>query len=241
MTAGSGRPSDPTLGVVIPAAGAGRRMGGVKKTLLQIRGKPVLVHALGPFLAHPALEAMVVALPPEDAADPPQWLAALDPRIRFVPGGKSRGHSVYLALQALPDVDVVMVHDGARPLVSRETVDACYRAAAGGVGAVAGVPAVDTLKEVADPTGGSGPRILRTPDRQRFWHAHTPQAFPGPVLREAYAGAREKGFPATDDAALVEAAGGEVRMILGNPENLKVTRPEDVLMAEALLSRGSAE
>lgn len=212
-------------------------MGGVKKTLLQIRGKPVLLYALQPFLGHPALEAMVVALPPEDAGDPPEWLTAFDPRIRVVAGGESRGESVYLGLQALPDLDVLMVHDGARPLVSPETVDACFRAAAGGVGAVAGVPAVDTLKEVAGPDGETEFRILRTPDRKRFWHAHTPQAFPGRVLREAYDRARDQGFPATDDAALVEAAGEEVRMIRGNPENLKVTRPQDVPLAEALLSR----
>ena len=97
---------------------------------------------------------------------------------------------------------------------------------------MAGWPAVDTLKET---DGGS--LIVSTPPRDTIWHAHTPQAFPGRVLREAYDRARDQGFPSTDDAALVEAAGGEVRMILGNPENLKVTRPEDVPVAEALLAR----
>lgn len=237
MTGGSGGPPRATLGVVVPAAGSGRRMGGLRKQYLELAGRPVLSRAIEPFLTHPALAAVVVALPAEDAADPPAWITALDPRVRVVAGGESRGESVFLALAALPEVDVVMVHDGARPLVSPATVDACYRVAASGVGGVAGVSAVDTLKEVeAAPGGGGSFRIVRTPDRTRFWHAHTPQAFPSGMLREAYRRASESGFPATDDAALVEAAGGEVRMVPGNPENLKVTRPEDVLVAEALLS-----
>jgi 2-C-methyl-D-erythritol 4-phosphate cytidylyltransferase len=211
-------------------------MGGLRKQYLELAGRPVLFHALGPFLGHPALRALVVALPGDDASDPPEWLTDLDPRIRVVSGGASRGESVFLALEALPEVDVAMVHDGARPLVSAATVEFCYRMAASGVGGVAGIPAVDTLKEVEGAPGvDDSPRIVRTPDRNLFWHAHTPQAFPSDILREAYRRAREGGFPATDDAALVEAAGGEVRMVRGNPENLKVTRPEDIPVAEAIL------
>jgi 2-C-methyl-D-erythritol 4-phosphate cytidylyltransferase len=219
-----------TLGVVVPAAGTGRRMGGLRKQYLELAGEPVLVWALRPFLAHPALSSVVVALPPGDEASPPEWLTAEDPRISFVAGGESRGESVFNALGALPPVDVIMVHDGARPLVSEETVDRCFRAAAGGDGVVAGVPAVDTLKGV-----DSDSRILETLDRSRIWQAHTPQSFPAPVLLEAYEAAREAGFPATDDSALVEASGGSVRMVHGNADNLKVTRPEDLVAAEAIL------
>lgn len=221
-----------TLGVVVPAAGIGTRMGGRKKQYLLLKGRPVLAHALQPFLDHPSLAIAVVALPPEDASEPPPWLRELDPRVRVVAGGRSRGESVFRGLQALPEVDVVMVHDGARPLVSLETVDACFQAALAGTGAVAGLPAVDTLKEV-DEEG----RILSTPDRSRIWHAHTPQAFPAALIRQAYADAQDRGFPATDDAALAEHMGFPVRMVRGNPENLKVTRPQDVAVAEALLER----
>jgi 2-C-methyl-D-erythritol 4-phosphate cytidylyltransferase len=219
-----------SLGVVVPAAGSGRRMGGVQKQFLELAGLPVLHRALLPFLAHPRLVAVVVALPPEDAARPPGWLTSLDPRLRVVAGGSSRGESVFLGLAGLPEVDVAMVHDGARPLVSIDTVDRCFRRAVEGVGAVAGVPAVDTMKTV-----GPDRRILATPDREHLWHAHTPQAFPAHVLREAYALAQAEGFPATDDAALVERLGLPVEMVPGNPENLKVTRSQDVAVAEALL------
>lgn len=219
----------PSLGVVVPAAGSGRRMGGVKKQYLELAGEPVLLWAVRPFLAHPALEALVVALPAEDAADPPPWLLAEDPRIRTVAGGETRGASVSRALQALPDVDVIMVHDGARPLVSPDTVDACLRIAADGKGGVAGIPAIDTLKEVDEEHA-----IVATPDRSTIWHAHTPQAFPGPLLRQAYEEAEKAGIPATDDAALVERLGVRVYMVRGNPENMKVTRAGDLALAEAI-------
>ncbi|HKK92014.1 MAG TPA: 2-C-methyl-D-erythritol 4-phosphate cytidylyltransferase, partial [Longimicrobiales bacterium] len=132
------------------------------------------------------------------------------------------------------DVDVILVHDAARPLVDRATIDRCVLAAAAGVGAVAGVRVTDTLKEVEG--GAEGPRILGTPDRTRFWRAQTPQGFPADLLRRAVA--REDLFDtATDDASLVEAIGGTVIMVEGHPNNLKVTRPEDVPVAEFHLAR----
>lgn len=222
------------VGVAVPAAGSGRRMGGVRKPFLELQGEPVLLHALRPFLTDPRVVAVVVALGEADAAEPPAWLTALDPRVRVVAGGATRAESVRNALRALPeDVDVVAVHDAARPLVTPEVVGRCIDVAAAGEGAVAGCPAVDTMKEV----DGEG-RVVATPDRARLWHAHTPQAFPAGVARRAYEG--DLGA-ATDDASLVEATGVPVRMVDGGPANLKVTRPEDVLMAEAVLrSRGGA-
>lgn len=212
----------------MPAAGSGRRMGGARKPFLELDGEPVLVHALRPFLAHPDVVAVVVALAPPDAAEPPGWLTGLDDRIQVVAGGDTRAESVARALEVLPaDLDVIAVHDAARPVVTEATVAACVEVAASGVGAVAGCPAVDTMKEV----DGDG-RIVGTPDRSRLWRAHTPQVFPAPVLRRAYAGVLGD---ATDDASLVERAGGVVRMVDGGAWNLKVTRPEDVPVAEALL------
>lgn len=215
------------VGVAVPAAGQGRRMGGVRKAFLELEGEPVLVHALRPFLARDEVVAVAVALSPEDAEDPPEWLAALDPRVRVVPGGATRTESVRRAVRALPDgLRVVVVHDAARPLVRPDVVARCIELAAAGEGAVAGVPAVDTLKET-DETGV----VSRTLDRSRIWQAHTPQAFPAAWALEAY----QDGGEATDDAALVERLGGRIRMVDGGRWNLKVTRREDVPVAEALL------
>lgn len=222
------------VGVAVPAAGMGRRMGGVRKPFLHLVGEPVLVHALRPLLADERVIAVVVALAAEDAAHPPGWLVDLDPRVRVVAGRDTRTASVRATLAVLPDdLDVIVVHDAARPLVTSEVVRRCIDVAAGGQGAVAGCPAVDTIKEV-DPEG----IIVGSPDRTHFWQAHTPQAFPANMLRRAYATVADD---ATDDAALVESIGGEVRLVDGGLSNLKVTRPEDVLVAEAILRARRAQ
>jgi 2-C-methyl-D-erythritol 4-phosphate cytidylyltransferase len=206
-------------------------MGGVRKPFLEIAGEPLLLFALRPFLRHPRVTAVAVALGEEDAASPPTWLTHLDDRIRVVSGGATRGDSVWSALQSLPEtVEVVAVHDAARPLVTTGMIDRCLAALTPDRGAVVGWPAVDTLKEV-DETG----RVLGTPRRDRIWHAHTPQVFPRALLTEAYRKARETGLVDTDDSALVERLGGEVVMVPGSARNLKVTRPEDLPLAELLL------
>jgi 2-C-methyl-D-erythritol 4-phosphate cytidylyltransferase len=137
---------------------------------------------------------------------------------------------VRAAIAALPaDLDVIAVHDAARPLVTSEVVSSCIDLALEGFGAVAGCPAVDTLKRV-----GTDGAVIETPDRASLWHAQTPQAFPAHVLRSAYADPTAEG---TDDAALIEraASGTVVRMVDAGPFNLKVTRPLDVTLAEAIL------
>jgi len=225
----TGPPAGPLVGVAVPAAGTGRRMGGVRKPFLDLGGEPVLLRSLRPFLADDRVVAVAVALAPEDAEAPPAWLTGLDARVLVVRGGATRTDSVRAALGVLPgELDVIAVHDAARPLVTRDVIGRCIDVAAGGEGAVAGCPAVDTVKEV-DAEG----RIVGTPDRGRLWLAQTPQVFPAALLRRAYAAA---GPNATDDAALVERVGGTVRMIDAGPSNLKVTRPGDVALAEALLT-----
>ncbi len=229
--AAAGGPASPVrAGVAVPAAGSGQRMGGRRKQFLELAGEPVLLRSLRPFLDHGSVVAVVVALPPEDVPSPPEWLVA-DERVRVVAGGATRGDSVLAALEALPsDVDIILVHDGARPLVTPEIIDRCIAEASKGWGAVAGWPLEDTVKEV-DISG----QVARTLDRHRIWRAQTPQAFPRAMLLEAYRRAREAGTQATDDAALVEAAGGRVVMVEGSRANLKVTRPEDLWWAETLL------
>ena len=236
MTAGGAEPvvGAPNVGVVIPAAGVGRRMGGVRKPFLELRGEPVLMWAVRPFLCLPEVTSVAIAVSPEVAANPPAWLTDLDPRIRIVPGGETRRHSVWNAIQTLPDeVTVIAVHDAARPLVDSTTVSRCVAIAQSGDGAVAGVPMTDTLKRV-DPRG----RIMDTPDRSNFWTAQTPQVFPRALLVDAYRLADAEDWPATDDSALVERAGGTVRMVEASRRNLKLTRTEDVALAEAFLEAG---
>src|SRR5688500_8111706 len=130
---------DLRIGVAVPAAGSGQRMGGQKKPYLMLRGEPILAHALRPFLMREDVVAIVVALAPEDAAAPPDWLLGLDARaqrVRVVAGGETRADSVANALEALPtDVDVLIVHDAARPLTTPALIDACVRVAGAGKGA----------------------------------------------------------------------------------------------------------
>lgn len=225
------------VGVAVPAAGMGTRMGGVRKPFLDLSGEPLLLRTLRPFLQHPQVISVAVALGEGDFESPPSWLAEADPRIRIVRGGETRGDSVREALFALPDsVDVVAVHDAARPLVTGEIIDRCLAEVGPGRGAVAGWPAVDTLKEV-DEEG----RIVGTPPRDRIWHAQTPQVFPRDLIQQAYMAAKETGVADTDDSALVERIGGRVAMVLGTPFNLKVTRPEDLPLAEFFLGMGKGE
>ncbi|HUP52643.1 MAG TPA: 2-C-methyl-D-erythritol 4-phosphate cytidylyltransferase [Longimicrobiales bacterium] len=214
----------------MPAAGSGERMGGVRKPFLELAGEPVLLRALRPFLDDPRVVGVVVALSADQAASPPDWLRALGPRVVVALGGATRSQSVRAAIAALPaELDVIAVHDAARPLVTSEVVASCIDLALEGFGAVAGCPAVDTLKRV-----GTDGAVIETPDRASLWHAQTPQAFPAHVLRSAYADTTAEG---TDDAALIEraASGTVVRMVDAGPFNLKVTRPLDVTLAEAIL------
>ena len=224
------------VGVVVPAAGSGQRMGGLVKPFLELCGEPVLMRALRPFLEHPGVREVIVCLPPAHTEPPPDWLIAADDRIRVVAGGETRRDSVWAGLRALSDaLDVAVVHDGARPLVSRDVVGRCIDLAARGVGGVAGVPVVDTMKEV-----DAGGHVVATPDRSCLWHAQTPQAFPLDVIMDAYRRAFTEDFPATDDAALVERAGGPVVMVESSGDNLKITRPEDLAIAELTLARRNA-
>jgi 2-C-methyl-D-erythritol 4-phosphate cytidylyltransferase len=196
----------------------------------------VLLHALRPFLAEPRVVCVAVALPPEMAAGPPRWLTTLDPRVVVVAGGATRSQSVRAGLAALPsDLDAIAVHDAARPLVTASIVSACIDLALDGCGAVAGCPAVDTLKRV-----NAERRVVETPDRSAIWQAQTPQVFPAVILRRAYASPFTE---ATDDAAHVERSqpGIAVEMVDAGSSNFKVTRPEDLVLAEAVLrSRGTA-
>jgi len=220
---------------VIVAGGSGRRVGGpVRKQYLEVDGIPVLLRAVLPFLVDPRIQQVVVVLPPDDVEAPPPWLASLG--VRIVAGGAERGDSVRNGLAAVDDdADFVLVHDGARPFVTSEVIDRVLEAAP--AAAIAAVPVTDTVKQV-DEDG----TITGTPDRARLWQAQTPQGFPREGLARAYARARDEGFAATDDAALYERYVGPVRVVTGSYRNLKITRPADLAVAEALaLAPGAGE
>lgn len=219
------------MGVVVVAAGQGSRLGGqVPKQFLPIGGVPMLLRALRPFTSHPEVARVVVVLPAAHAERPPAFLAPLaGAALSIVAGGRERTESVAAGLRALgAECEVVLVHDGARPFVERRVIDAVIAHARAGEGAVAAVPVSDTLKEQAP---GDALLVHRTVSRERLWRAQTPQGFPRRLLERAYAGA---GSAATDDAALVEACGGAVRLVPDTVRNLKITTPDDLVLAEAL-------
>jgi 2-C-methyl-D-erythritol 4-phosphate cytidylyltransferase len=220
---------EPRAAAIVVAGGAGTRLGGnVRKQYLDLDGTPVLLRAVGAFTYHSAIAQVIVVLPAEDAANPPGWLTALD--VTITAGGAERGDSVWNGLACVrDDVDVVLIHDGARPLVRPDVIDRVLAASAEG-GAIAAVPVTDTIKSV-DADG----RITGTPDRAALWQAQTPQGFPRQRLMDAYRRARDEGVAATDDAAVYERYAGVVRVVPGAPDNIKVTRPGDLEVAEALL------
>jgi len=190
----------------------------------------MLLRALRPFTSHPDVALVVIAVPPRVAARPPEWLATLvGERLALVAGGASRAQSVRAGLAALPaGAGVVLVHDGARPFVSRETIDAVIAKARAGVGAIAAVPLNDTVKEVVE-----GSRVTKTVAREHLWRAQTPQGFPRDMIERAYA-LLANGDAASDDATLCERAGLPVEVVPDTAYNFKVTTADDFRIAEAL-------
>jgi 2-C-methyl-D-erythritol 4-phosphate cytidylyltransferase len=212
---------------------------GEPKQFRAILGVPMLLRALRAFIGHPDVRQVIVALPPEYAQRPPEWLAKLrGERLALVPGGAQRFDSVRQGLDALPaDATIVLVHDAARPFVSRGTIDAVIARARAGVGAVAGVPNSDTLKEIGQgSTQRATPRIVRTVDRDHIWRAQTPQGFPRQMLGDAYRQLRSftNGGAPSDDAEVCERAGFPVELVPDSPYNFKITTADDFRIAEAL-------
>jgi 2-C-methyl-D-erythritol 4-phosphate cytidylyltransferase len=206
---------------LVVAAGRGERLGTpVPKAFVNLAGRPMLEWSLAALRKVAAVSEIVVALPPGVAA--PAGTTG-------VPGGSQRSHSVRAALAAAAHDDVVIVHDAARPLVTAALVSACLDALADADAAIAATPVTDTIKECEDG------RVVRTLDRGRLWAIQTPQVFRREALERALAQDDGVVAAATDDAALVEALGGTVRIVPSPPENLKVTTALDLRVAEMLL------
>jgi 2-C-methyl-D-erythritol 4-phosphate cytidylyltransferase len=221
---------------VVPAAGVGKRMGGdIPKQYLPVMGKPVLQHTLERLLSVETLAGINVALGNEDGYWPDLPLHG-NPRIRAVPGGRERADSVHSALlhlkdRAKPD-DWVLVHDAARLCITRSDVLKLIETLQDDpIGGILALPVSDTLKTVENG------RITGTPDRSRVWRALTPQMFRYGLLCQALADAAEQGAIVTDEASAVELAGYQPKIVEGRPDNLKITRPEDLPLATFYLER----
>jgi 2-C-methyl-D-erythritol 4-phosphate cytidylyltransferase len=239
---------------VVVAAGRGERLGHHRpKALVPLLGRPLLSWSLEALIATRPLRRIVVVLPAGEELPPDpaawgladgSWSGADGTRVTAVAGGAERSHSVRAGLEACgpgPDAEPVLVHDGARPLVTPDLVRACLLGVAQGAdAAIAAAPMTDTVKEAITPHGsGAGVelhRVGRTLDRSRLWAIQTPQAFRRDVLTRALAEPDEVLAAATDDASLVEAAGGDVRLVPAPRANLKVTVPEDLDLAALLLA-----
>ena len=223
--------------MVVPAAGSGRRLGGGAKALVRLAGRALLAHAVEAMEANQCTTAVVVVSHPDALEATAKLLAdeGLAKVTALVAGGPTRQASVAAGLRALPpEPGYVVVHDAARPLVAPGAVDRMLELLleAGLAGVVPGVPVIDTIRRVDE-----GQRSTGIVDREQLRSMQTPQLFVREVLERAYRLALRDGVVATDEAALVELAGHPVQVVPGDPENLKVTTPLDLAIAETLLAR----
>ncbi len=206
---------------------------GMPKQFRAIAGTPMLLRSMRPFVRHSRVRQLVVALPADVVNDPPGWLGELreDGKVQLVAGGDTRAQSVRNGVLAL-DVAcrIVLVHDAARPFVRVETIDAVIGEVAAGRCAIAAIPVSDTLKR-ASPGRDA---VAETVDRKGLWRAQTPQGFPRDTLMHVYDSRAFGDEDPTDEAALVEEAGFAVTLVPDSVLNLKVTTPDDLLIAEAL-------
>lgn len=224
------------LGVIIVAAGQGKRMGSSEsKQFIPLVDKPILVHTLEVFQQMNEVNAMALVVSEEQKTRCSGYLEryGLDKVKAIVAGGKERQESVYRGLQALETMGMewILVHDGVRPLVRPEKIRACWQAAKNKGAAVLAVPVIDTIK-VVDALG----QILSTPDRKSLWAMQTPQAFRLSDLKRAHERAAEEGYQGTDDAALAERINVAVYVVEGDYDNIKITTPEDLKWAQYLLN-----
>jgi 2-C-methyl-D-erythritol 4-phosphate cytidylyltransferase len=222
---------------IVVAGGSGERFGRQGgKQLVPLAGRPMLCWALAAFEQATCIDTVVLTFARHgmEALGDELTRWGLSKIAVITAGGDTRQESVLAGLKAVPEeAEIVVVHDGARPLVRPSDIDACVAAVLteGTDAAVLGRPAVDTIKRVR-PDG----IVTATLDRHELWQAETPQAFRAPALRRAHEEALAAGRAATDDAMLVEASGGTVRMVLASGPNLKVTLPADLALAASILA-----
>ncbi|MDP2892343.1 MAG: 2-C-methyl-D-erythritol 4-phosphate cytidylyltransferase [Bacillota bacterium] len=219
---------------VLLCAGRGKRMGeACNKLFLPLCGKPVLWHSIKLMLGCEFFDGMVMACAREDMKQCEKILSEFDSPfpVIIIEGGKERQESAKNALAALPEgVEAVLIHDAARPFTEKKVMKKCLEMAAEHGACIAATPSKDTVKMV------KGGEIKGTPDRSSIWLAQTPQAFRTEVIINAHREAEENGISGTDDAQLVEACGGAVKVVESSWGNIKITTPEDMAYARAILN-----
>jgi len=220
---------------IIPAAGAGLRMGGeTPKQFLSLEGVPIFVHTLRKFAAAAAVSEIILGVRPEDmdrvSAEVERERSSKP--VRVVTGGASRQETVARALsEAPPGTKIVLVHDAVRPFIELDLIQRVAEAAEKHGAAILAIPSVDTVKQVERQT------ILGTIPRERIVLAQTPQAFRFEIIQEAFRRAEADGFIGTDEASLVERLGHDVIVIMGSDRNIKITKPSDLPLARLYIAQ----
>jgi 2-C-methyl-D-erythritol 4-phosphate cytidylyltransferase len=223
-----------TYQVIIPAAGQGKRMGaGRNKLFLEIDGIPVFIHTLQVFEKDQNCSGVILVINNLEKKDFQASLEKFGIKkvVGFVTGGEERQYSVYHGVQTIKNDGIVLVHDGARPFLDVELINDLVEGAENYGASALAVPVKDTVKKVI------GNKVKETVERTGLWAIQTPQAFRMPLLRRAHEMAMKEGFLGTDDASLVERLGHDVIIIEGSYDNIKLTTPEDLFFADAILHK----
>jgi 2-C-methyl-D-erythritol 4-phosphate cytidylyltransferase len=220
--------------LIIPAAGQGKRMrAGKNKLFLEIASIPLIIHTLKVFEKDEKCKQIILAINEQEKSVFSHLIEKyrLKKKVIFVSGGAERQDSVYNGVLQVSDGEFVIVHDGARPFVTQEIIDAVLQSAKEHEAAICAVPVKDTIKRVREGI------VEETVERSSLWAVQTPQAFRLSALLEAHEQARKEGFLGTDDASLVERLGKPVGVVEGSYYNIKVTTPDDLLVAESFVKR----
>ena len=222
------------VGAIIPAAGRGKRIGAsVPKQFLEIQGKPLLHHTLTVFASCKLIDYVVLVMPRADVDEMGEdWLNKYEIVREVVVGGEQRQDSVYNGFNSLEEgTDIVVVHDGVRPFTTPQMITATVEAAQQHGAAITAIPVSDTVKQAADGF------VKQTVSRDGLWRVQTPQAFQYRLLQQAFKKAKKDSYYGTDEGSLVEYLGERVKIVPGSELNIKITRKEDLVLGESLLSR----
>ena len=222
------------VGVIIPAAGRGKRIGAsIPKQFLEIQGRPLLHHTLTVFASCKLIDYVVLVMPRADVNEVGKdWMNKYKIVQEVVVGGEQRQDSVYNGFNSLEKgTDIVVVHDGVRPFTTPQMITATVEAAQQHGAAITAIPVSDTVKQAADGF------VKQTVSRDGLWRVQTPQAFQHGLLQQAFKKAQKDSYYGTDEGSLVEYLGERVKIVPGSELNIKITRKEDLVLGESLLSR----
>ncbi|MBT4375113.1 MAG: 2-C-methyl-D-erythritol 4-phosphate cytidylyltransferase [Nitrospina sp.] len=222
------------VGAIIPAAGRGKRIGAsIPKQFLEIQGRPLLHHTLTVFASCKLIDYVVLVMPRADVNEVGKdWMNKYKIVQEVVVGGEQRQDSVYNGFNSLEKgTDIVVVHDGVRPFTTPQMITATVEAAQQYGAAITAIPVSDTVKQAADGF------VKQTVSRDGLWRVQTPQAFQHGLLQQAFKKAKKDSYYGTDEGSLVEYLGERVKIVPGSELNIKITRKEDLVLGESLLSR----